>query len=443
MVNHTYDVYIDNQLLADNFAFYDSNFGLPETFYWGSTESWGTGWFDCIQIDSINPICQHSINGSVSYCNETGTPMNNTNINLLLNGQSVNQTISDQTGQFSFTGTPCETYTFSCSTTKPFGGVNSSDALSILKHFVQITTLTGISRKAADINGDGAVNATDALMVQRRFVGLLCCFPIGDWVWDYSPIPLVLSSDMSVNITAACTGDVNCSYVPPAKMESTIQVVQKDELAISRNLPFVLPIKVNNNLIFNSLSLIIPFDQERIQIIDVTSGMRDNFIWNVSDHQLKISWIGLKKQELETGDFLISLICQPLNNGWETRDKELISINPESEITDFNGSIIQTELTIPKLIINIENTMFVYPNPGNGVMNFHLSLSADFEVTISIFDNLGRKVSVPVEKVNMSKGDQTIHYENHSLIPGTYGYQVTMANGNESSVKRGFLIIER
>ncbi|MCX6272694.1 MAG: hypothetical protein NTU44_16050, partial [Bacteroidetes bacterium] len=54
MVHHTYDVYIDNQLLADNFAFYDSNFGLPETFYWGSTESWGTGWLDCIQITGEN-----------------------------------------------------------------------------------------------------------------------------------------------------------------------------------------------------------------------------------------------------------------------------------------------------------------------------------------------------------------------------------------------------
>jgi len=48
--NKTYDVYIDGQLIADDFGFEDPNFTMPEKFEWHSGESNGTGWIDDVCI---------------------------------------------------------------------------------------------------------------------------------------------------------------------------------------------------------------------------------------------------------------------------------------------------------------------------------------------------------------------------------------------------------
>lgn len=50
MNTSTYDVYIDNQLKADDFNFSSSEFTGPVKFSWNSGENWGTGWIDEVII---------------------------------------------------------------------------------------------------------------------------------------------------------------------------------------------------------------------------------------------------------------------------------------------------------------------------------------------------------------------------------------------------------
>ena len=45
--------------------------------------------------------------------------------------------------------------------------INSADALLILRHAVELTTLSGNLLISADWNGDGKVNSSDALEVLR------------------------------------------------------------------------------------------------------------------------------------------------------------------------------------------------------------------------------------------------------------------------------------
>lgn len=58
------------------------------------------------------------------------------------------------------------------------GSVNSSDALSILKHSVGSEILEGDSFTAADVNGDGFVNSSDALLILQYAVGTIKSFPV-------------------------------------------------------------------------------------------------------------------------------------------------------------------------------------------------------------------------------------------------------------------------
>lgn len=62
--NQSYDVYIDDVLMADDFEFYNITNAPPKTFYWRSMESWGTGWVDCIDIYGETPSSISAISAS-------------------------------------------------------------------------------------------------------------------------------------------------------------------------------------------------------------------------------------------------------------------------------------------------------------------------------------------------------------------------------------------
>lgn len=51
--------------------------------------------------------------------------------------------------------------------------VNSSDALLVLQHAVQLITLTSEQAKIADMNSDSNINSLDALMILQTSVGIL------------------------------------------------------------------------------------------------------------------------------------------------------------------------------------------------------------------------------------------------------------------------------
>lgn len=60
------------------------------------------------------------------------------------------------------------------------GKINSSDALSVLKHSTGLSTLQGDYKKAADVSGDGKINSSDALLILNYSVGYIKIFPVED-----------------------------------------------------------------------------------------------------------------------------------------------------------------------------------------------------------------------------------------------------------------------
>lgn len=77
-VSNTFDVYVNDELKADDFDFYSSQFTLPTTFWWASGETWGTGWIDCVSISSsttdLNEV--HDFRNFTIYPNPTNGLIN-------------------------------------------------------------------------------------------------------------------------------------------------------------------------------------------------------------------------------------------------------------------------------------------------------------------------------------------------------------------------------
>jgi len=50
-------------------------------------------------------------------------------------------------------------------------GINTVDAVATLRHFLNLTLLSGCRLKAADVNGDNVVNTVDVVAIQRFYFG--------------------------------------------------------------------------------------------------------------------------------------------------------------------------------------------------------------------------------------------------------------------------------
>ncbi len=156
-----------------------------------------------------------TISGHVTYDNTALTPLSNQKVYLKEACCTiVDSTLTDATGFYSFADIPAGSYNIVVSCTKPWGGVNSDDALVILKHYVGLIPLNGLRHLAGNPTNTHFINATDALMTAKRFVGLINNFPTGDWTFELSSITFTGTADVTADIKGICYGDVNASYIP-------------------------------------------------------------------------------------------------------------------------------------------------------------------------------------------------------------------------------------
>lgn len=159
----------------------------------------------------------NSITGKITYDDTLNPHQTLSDVDLYLttaNGEPEDSTTTDQNGEYVFEYLSSGDYYLQPSTNKTWGGGNSTDALRIMQHFVNLYNLSGLKLKAADVNGSGYVNAMDALYVAQRFVLLINSFPAGDWIFESDSIT-INNSNVSLNLKGLCTGDVDGSYIIP------------------------------------------------------------------------------------------------------------------------------------------------------------------------------------------------------------------------------------
>jgi hypothetical protein len=157
-----------------------------------------------------------TIGGSLVYANTSQSPMTNTIIILKQNNVEVSRDTTDALGVFSLGNRSAGNYTLEYQTNKAWGGVNATDALTINRHFSNVSLLNGIYLGSADVNGSSSVNSTDALVTSRRFSNIIAALPAGNWHFETGTLRLVPGGTYN-NLILRCltNGDVNGSYSPP------------------------------------------------------------------------------------------------------------------------------------------------------------------------------------------------------------------------------------
>jgi len=114
-----------------------------------------------------------TISGQISYNNSPNTPLTSVKIFLIRNGDLIDSALVNSQGQYQFLYKPQGEYTFSCTTTLPWGGVNALDAAKVARHAAGLEMLTiPIRLTAADVNNSNSINALDVTKIKRRVAGM-------------------------------------------------------------------------------------------------------------------------------------------------------------------------------------------------------------------------------------------------------------------------------
>lgn len=373
------------------------------------------------------------LSGLYTYDNSSGTTLPDVKINL--QGPTTDSTFTDANGNYSFNGLANGTYQLHSESAKQWGGVNSTDALIIKRHVVQLDTLNGLRLATADVNGSGSVNSTDALIIQRRVVGLTNSFTKGDWIFD-NPSVTVSDSNVTLNIKGLTVGDVNGSYNPVlSKANATIIVVNGGTIEVNSNSKIQLPITVAENIQLGAITLMINYPKNLVEIESVTS-KASGLLYNSKDGVLSISWSNVKPLKLSSGDAIL-IVNFKLKSEFKFGNKFNFSLEPASELADEEGNLLTgVKLNIPSVEASIPRKYNItqnYPNPFNPSTTIKYDLPEQAKVTIEIFNVLGQKVKI-LENSVKDAGSYKIKWNANNFASGIYIYRF-MAFGKKEFIQ--------
>ncbi len=156
----------------------------------------------------------YTLSGQIYYDNSFNSPLPNVKI-ILSSSEGTDSTMTDSSGDYSFSKLIPGNYEISLSSDAPVSGINSTDAMIIAKYFLKQENFDSLQTEAADVNNDNKINSTDALLVCKRFVRLVSSFNRPNWIFLGSLDITISNSNVTKNFEGIETGDVNKSYLPP------------------------------------------------------------------------------------------------------------------------------------------------------------------------------------------------------------------------------------
>jgi len=437
---------------GSTYTFYGSVLDSAGTYYASFVNQYGNDSTMVLHLSFTNcNSAQASLSGVLSYDNAAATPMNLATIQLKQNGSLIQQDTTDAGGNFVFTNLENGNYQVSVSTNTPWGGVNSADALRIMQHFVGLNILTGLKKKAADLNATSTINSTDALVAMKRFVGIFTSFTLGDWVFDSEGDTITVDSNNTIAIKGLCYGDANGSYNPSLKTAASVFLSEEGSLSFTDATAVEVPVRTKSELTLSSASLVFDYNPESTEIMEIIPAALSSdetstfFISHVSGGEIRIAWFSLSPLELKAGETLFTLVLQ-LNK----TEESLFAVSPESVFTDESvQDITMAGITYPHLTSASSGFEFncCTPNPLRELTEMTYVIPADGSLQLLLYDALGNTTEL-MPLTSVQPGMHSFSFNSGLYMPGgirdgIYWLTATYDNGIKREVKTSKVVIIR
>ena len=319
------------------------------------------------------------------------------------------------------------------------------DALLINRSYLNVYSFCdNLKKQGADINLDGKVNPIDALLVNRRYIRFIDSFKADDWTFISDTVN-VNGANVTNNLKAICSGDVNGSYNPPAKvLSSQLSVLSNNTININYNEPFDIPVYLNDYATLGAMGVKLNIKNKILKILNVHSDIEE-LIYNITDDGVNIAWTANDEGYSVTPDKPLFVVSCSLLVDSKSIDN-CIQISSESVLGDIDANIISTDkLFMPKLILSTQNSALSiqnFPNPFNSQTTIMYSILENANVSINVYNVLGKQVASPVNEFQ-SAGNYTYKFDRNGLKEGIYYCKMTTDNSKSNGSKTDIMVITK
>ncbi|MEI6899003.1 MAG: T9SS type A sorting domain-containing protein, partial [Bacteroidota bacterium] len=381
---------------------------------------------------------------------------------------------------YSFANVSAGTYTIDATTTKPEGGINTTDAAQVNVWFqTAIGTRPAIERvkfNAGDVNNSGGVeliNAVDVALIKSHFLNPSANpFPRGVWTFWRTSVTsnlnppsantntvVVGATNTSANFYGLCVGDFNGSNTPPSgypgakpSIAPKISMAYQNTRNVGIGQVFEVPVRVIKPVTIGAVSLVLRVPVNMVSVSDVSlsdgsitfTNEEDKLRYSLIGDELRISWVAQEPLILSANDRLltiklrareafskgndirIELIDNDLN---ELADDQVLAIEEVKLSTDvFENSTLGVDQNYGELF-----DISCHPNPFTTISTISYFIPTDGNVSLEIFNMLGSKVATIVNG-EQSAGRYTKVLDGTELNPGVY--TVVLRFENKEDVMR-------
>ncbi len=385
----------------------------------------------------------HRISGTLSYDNIVNTKMNNSIVKLKQAGVILQETSTDALGHFSFSIVPEGNYSLEASTGKAWGGINSTDAQIILKQFTGAIHLSNFKLRGGEVNGNNYVNSSDALSVAKRFVNLVNSFQSGDWLFESADMLVNGINPTTIQLRALCYGDVDGSYNPVLKTEPSVNISEKGIQFVEEDQEFSIPVSIESTQEIGAISLIVSLPSSGMQIVGIDSKIGGTIIFNQQGNELRIAWFTDKAIVVNADDIVFSLKAR-INNTHFSKGGSWV-VGNESSISDGNAITLNSiTFNVPGLVKSTNGFSLGQniPNPCNGSSLITYQLPVNGQVILKLYNTLGSEILILVNQYQES-GTYTATLNADQIPSGIYYYKLELKGSKHQFTDVRRMIINR
>jgi hypothetical protein len=298
------------------------------------------------------------------------------------------------------------------------GTISAFDASHVLRHVVQIDTLTILQQRVGDVTGDMTISAFDASNILQYTVGLISSFPGG---LGKIAQPEAILSAFSFRIDKAAEPDHYDLFVSVNKPSNVFGAA----MTLSFDSTVVSPLAAAKTALTDSMMMAFHFPYQKAHM--ALAGMRP---MNDAGDIIKFTFM-LKDRNYPKNAVLFTMDRFILNETDHTNDVGGITLN------------VRGPAELPTVYALSQN----FPNPFNPATTINYQLPEASSVTITIYNTLGQEVKRLVNEQQIA-GYYSVqwngtNHDNRSVASGMYIYRIEAAGGDGakfSQVKKMMLL---
>ena len=379
------------------------------------------------------PWHQSRILGSLRYNRTAFTPLAGTQIQLRRGAQLMATATTDAGGQFDLGVVDTGFYQIEYSNAPAWRGVNSTDALEVLRYFGGSISLTGLNLLAGDVNARGLVNAMEAQTIARRTIRLVNQFAAGDWLYSQQEVSVLPSaSPMQLTLQALCYGDVNASYNPGplARMRwDVVEPMGAVQADADKSGAYELPLYwlEGGSVGAITLELQVPAGIQVEEVLKGTGHIGGALHFHQQGDVLRIAWYGIDPWQVDAGGELLRLRMRgSADEAWR--------VGQLSELADAHAQPIGSfRLGMPGLGEGALEAM-VLPNPVRDRGQLMGTVPGAGTLEWEVSDAFGRRIWTERAQVGAA-GRFSYALPMEAWASGTYVVRVHWQGEGKSEVK--------